>query len=139
MTRSPWMVLVVAVGFTTFGATARAQQAVDGSILPQPVAASAPGIVVGPGVVLGSPIVGGTVVGGPIVGSPFAASRSGPIMPYSYYANFPEPARVYVGYGSNDGFPFRGQPYGHAGDRWSWSAMSTGNNSLARYYYQILP
>jgi hypothetical protein len=59
-------------------------------------------------------------------------------MPYSYYATFPQPARVYVGYGPNDGFPFHGQLYGHAGDRWSWSAMSSGNGSLARYYYQIL-
>jgi hypothetical protein len=60
-------------------------------------------------------------------------------MPYSYYANFPEPARIYVGYGANDGFPFQGSLYGHAGDRWSWAAMSTGGGSLAKYYYQILP
>lgn len=122
MTRSPWTVLGVVIGFVAFGASARGQQAVDAPVLAPSVATSAPGVVLGP-----------------IVGSPIAASRSGPIMPYSYYANFPEPARVYVGYGPNDGFPFRGQLYGHAGDRWSWSAMSTGNGSLARYYYQILP
>jgi hypothetical protein len=128
--------LGVIVGLAAFGATAQAQQTVGAPVLPQAVAAPASGIVAGPEIVLG-PIVGSPVVRGTLVSPSFAASQPG--MPYSYYARFPEPARVYVGYGPNDGFPFRGQPYGHAGDRWSWSAMSTGNSSLARYYYQILP
>ena len=111
---------------------------------------AAPGVVaagsVAPGTVVGTPIYGQPIYGAPIVGgagsyaaSPYAGARSGAIMPYSYYVNFPEPSRVYVGYGSNDGFPFYGKPYGHAGDRWSWAAMSTGGGSLAKYYYQILP
>jgi hypothetical protein len=99
--------------------------------------------------VVGSPVaLGETIVvspdvgpGGPVVGS-VAGSTSAPyspaIMPYSYYVNFPAPSRIYVGYGPNDGFTYQGQAYGHAGDRWSWGAMSTGGGSLARYYYQIL-
>jgi len=155
MTRSPWMVLGVVVGFAGFGATARAQQVVEAP--GGPAVVSAPGVVIGSGVVPGpivtngpagafssSPIAGVPIVGETVLGSypgsvpAFAGSRSGAIMPYSYYVNFPEPSRVYVGYGANDGFPFQGQLYGHAGDRWSWSAMSTGGNSMARYYYQIL-
>lgn len=54
--------------------------------------------------------------------------------PYSYYAAAPAPARAYVGYGSNDLFPYRGQPYGRVYDRYSWSTLS-GANTLARYYY----
>jgi hypothetical protein len=119
MRRSPWFVLGVAVVFGASGAAARAQQA--------PCFTPASPVV-------GSPIVQGTIAG---AGSSFAAPQ--PVLPYSYYVTFPEPARIYVGYGANDGFPFLGQPYGHAGDRWSWSAMSTGNSSLAKYYYQLLP
>jgi hypothetical protein len=66
-------------------------------------------------------------------GGVYALSETGPTPPYSYYAAFPEPARYYVGYGGND-FPFYGQAYGHAYDRFSWSTLS-GANRLDRYYY----
>jgi hypothetical protein len=59
---------------------------------------------------------------------------------YSYYggpAGFP--ARIYVGAGTLNDFPFLGQPYGHAYDRYGWGAMSGGANSaLNRYYYPPL-
>jgi hypothetical protein len=57
--------------------------------------------------------------------------------PYSYYAAIPPmPARIYVGYGDTDEFPFYGRPYGHVYDRWSWASMSNYNQGvLARYYY----
>jgi hypothetical protein len=53
--------------------------------------------------------------------------------PYSYYAAYPDFAREYVGYGSND-FPFYGRPYGSPSDRWSWWNLR-GDSGLARYYY----
>ncbi len=69
---------------------------------------------------------------GPIAGAPAPATTAYPY--YSYYAAYPRPARGYVGYG-DDGFPFRGQAYGHPYDPWSWPYMSGGNASvLARYY-----
>ena len=45
------------------------------------------------------------------------------------------PARVYVSYGTNDLFPYGGQPYGHPYDRWTWSALSGPDERLYRYYY----
>jgi hypothetical protein len=56
--------------------------------------------------------------------------------PYSYYAAYPNPARGYVGYGASDAFPFYGQPYGHAYDKWTWAYLPGGGYqaSLARYY-----
>ena len=61
------------------------------------------------------------------------------VLPYSYYAAFPNPARVYVGYGGADQFPFQGRAYGHPGDRWSWYYMGGGDSRyLAKYYYQLL-
>ena len=142
MTGSPRLVLGVVVGFTGWVATATAQEVVPPTP-PVPAAVTAPAAVVGAPIygqpIHGAPITVGTVIGSGSFAAPNAGTRSGAIMPYSYYVNFPEPSRVYVGYGANDGFPFQGQAYGHAGDRWSWSAMSTGGGSLAKYYYQILP
>jgi hypothetical protein len=58
------------------------------------------------------------------------------VPPYSYYAALPWPARGYVPYGPNDGFPFYGTPYGHPYDPWTWPYMSGGYyRYLARYYY----
>jgi hypothetical protein len=57
-----------------------------------------------------------------------------PVLPYSYYAAFPNAPRIYVGYGAND-FPFYGQPYGNPSDRWSWAYMTNGSRGLDRYYY----
>ena len=69
------------------------------------------------------------VVAGPTFADPYY------VPPYSYYTAFPDPARGYVGYGTND-FPFYGRPYGGPSDRWSWAAMSTAPyGTLARYYY----
>ena len=57
------------------------------------------------------------------------------LVPYSYYAAIPFPARGYVGYGSND-FPYYGRPYGSPSDPWTWPYMSTAYNAgLVRYYY----
>lgn len=57
------------------------------------------------------------------------------LIPYSYYAAIPFPARGYVGYGYND-FPYYGRPYGSPSDPWSWAYMSTAPNAgLVRYYY----
>ncbi|SIO58248.1 hypothetical protein SAMN05444166_5606 [Singulisphaera sp. GP187] len=76
----------------------------------------------------------GTSATAPVVAGPTFADPSY-VPPYSYYAAYPNPARGYVGYGTND-FPYYGRPYGGPSDRWSWSAMSTaGNGGLARYYY----
>lgn len=75
----------------------------------------------------------GTAPGVVVVGPTFADPNYVP--PYSYYAVFPEPARGYVGYGTND-FAYYGRPYGSPSDRWSWDAMTTApGGSLARYYY----
>lgn len=77
------------------------------------------------------------VSGGVEVGNRLApAQGQGQVFPYSYYVT--SPSRVYVPYGSTDQFPFQGQPYGRAYDRWSWSSMTRGNGSLARYYYPPL-
>ena len=61
------------------------------------------------------------------------------LLPYSYYAVAPAPARVYVPYGANDQFPFLGRAYGNPGDRWSWYTLGGGSSRyLARYYYPPL-
>lgn len=57
------------------------------------------------------------------------------VFPYSYYAAFPGPARVYVPLNANDAFPFGGNPYGHPYDRWTWSYLGGYPESLVRYYY----
>jgi hypothetical protein len=63
----------------------------------------------------------------------------GELLPYSYWISAPNPARVYVEYGSVDQFPFHGRPYGSPNDRWSWYNMGGGNSRyLARYYYPPL-
>ena len=113
----------------------------------------APAPVAG-GVVAGSPIPWNGLPGTPVAGSPISyggvdgsfpgspapgfsvgtAGTSGPIHPYSYYIEFPNPARTYVPYGPTDTFEFRGQAYGHAYDRWTWSAMSTASPGVGRYY-----
>lgn len=63
----------------------------------------------------------------------------GEVLPYSYWVAAPNPARVYVEYGSVDQFPFHGRPYGSPSDRWSWYGMSGGSSRfLARYYYPPL-
>jgi hypothetical protein len=61
------------------------------------------------------------------------------LLPYSYYAVAPAPARIYVPYGQNDQFPFLGRAYGNPGDRWSWYTLGGGSSRyLARYYYPPL-
>jgi hypothetical protein len=66
---------------------------------------------------------------GPLAPAPEAAAPwtwsypESSVPPYSYWANYPFPARAYVGYGNND-FPFYGRPYGSPSDPWSWPAMS---------------
>ena len=61
------------------------------------------------------------------------------LLPYSYYAVAPAPARIYVPYGANDQFPFLGRAYGNPGDRWSWYTLGGGSSRyLARYYYPPL-
>jgi hypothetical protein len=57
--------------------------------------------------------------------------------PYSYWAAAPHPARLYVGYGTND-FPFHGRPYGYPYDAWSWTYLGDAQRGLARYYYPPL-
>lgn len=132
MNQAPRILLSAVVGFAALGSATFAQEAAA------PVSGT---VATGAGLVSSTPFPGIPFVGDPLPeagsGLGLAGPRSGAIMPYSYYATFPQPARVYVGYGPNDGFPFHGQPYGHPGDRWSWSAMSSGDRSLARYYYQI--
>lgn len=60
---------------------------------------------------------------------------SGYTSPYSYYAAIPPaPARRYVDY-AESGFNYYGRPYGHPGDRWSWSALGSNQRLLDRYYY----
>jgi hypothetical protein len=58
-----------------------------------------------------------------------------PPFPYSYAAAFPHPAREYVPYSAGDIFPYRGQPYGHPYDRWTWTYLAGYNGLMSRYYY----
>ena len=118
--------------------------------------------------VIGSPVVGSQVVGGQVIGAPVTGAYYGeqvnvygapwstggistyPIAPvygstdlpsgftYSYYGSWTNQPRVYQSYGPADPYPFYGQPYGHASDRYTWSAMS-GENRLARYFYPPVP
>jgi hypothetical protein len=74
----------------------------------------------------------------PAYGQYGAWSSGTPILPYSYYAAYPYPARIYVGYGAYD-FPFYGQPYGYPYDKWTWPYMTSGYGGLARYYYPPVP
>jgi hypothetical protein len=74
----------------------------------------------------------------PAGGSPIIQGQ-GTILPYSYWVSAPNPARIYVEYGTADQFPFYGRPYGNPGDRWSWYYMGGGSSRyLARYYYPLL-
>lgn len=76
--------------------------------------------------------------GGMVAGGAPGSMTPPSILPYSYYAS-PGPARVYVGYGPLDPFPFHGRPYGSPGDRWSWYTMGGGaGRYLARYYFPPL-
>ena len=76
---------------------------------------------------------------GSYVGAGFSTPPQQILLPYSYYAVAPAPARVYVPYGSNDQFPFLGRAYGSPGDRWSWYTLGGGSSRyLARYYYPPL-
>ena len=92
-----------------------------------------------------SPAYPGTV-GGVAAWAPGSQVGTGPttlpqqvLLPYSYYAVAPAPARVYVPYGANDQFPFLGRAYGSPGDRWSWYTLGGGSSRyLARYYYPPL-
>jgi hypothetical protein len=89
----------------------------------------------------------GTTVSAPVVTAPLdgtavgamgpATTTAGPIHAYSYYIEYPAPARTYVPYGPTDVFSYRGQAYGHAYDRWTWPAMSGASAGVGRYY-QIL-
>ncbi len=58
------------------------------------------------------------------------------VVPYSYYAAIPFPARGYVGYGYDE-FPYYGRAYGSPSDPWTWPSMSESYDYgvLARYYY----
>ncbi|WP_165249367.1 hypothetical protein [Paludisphaera soli] len=103
------------------------------------------------GTPIAAPVVGGVVVGAPlpiasgselivnpggvVLGAPAGYPyQAGPIHPYSYYIDFPNPARTYVPYGPTDTFTYQGQAYGHAYDRWTWPAMSNASPGLGRYY-----
>ncbi len=71
----------------------------------------------------------------PTAATSATAQPVAPRYPYSYYAAFPNPARGYMGYGEQDGFPYYGRAYGHAYDRWTWPYLTDGANSaLVRYY-----
>jgi hypothetical protein len=84
-------------------------------------------------VVVSPPGAPAPVLGGPVF------SSSAYVPPYSYYAAWPWPARVYVPYGPGDAFPFYGRAYGHPYDRWTWPYLGGGNSRyLARYYYPPL-
>ncbi|MDG3007867.1 hypothetical protein [Paludisphaera mucosa] len=148
MLRTSWIALGI-VGLVGLSAQASAQEIV-GQPSPYPIAGpiadgtiiGTPSPVIGDGVIVGSPMGGaieGTIIGSPspiYLGGP-STSQSGPIHPYSYYIDFPNPARTYVPYGPSDTFTYQGQAYGHAYDRWTWSAMSGASPGLGRYY-QIL-
>ncbi len=58
--------------------------------------------------------------------------------PYSYFAAFPGPARIYVPYNDQDTFTFQGQPYGRPYDRWSWNYLTGSYGAPARYFYPPL-
>lgn len=96
-----------------------------------PATASAQQFVGAGGPVSLSPIVAAPVVAN---GTTAGATVTGPAHYYSYYVEFPAPARTYVPYSASDSFTFLGQAYGHAYDRWTWPAMSNASPGLGRYY-----
>lgn len=123
MSRISWIVAAVA------GLGLPAASAQELAATPCPCGgAPASGPIAG-GAVVGQPVAG--AVGGPVVG---ASAPAGPAHAYSYYIEYPAPARTYVPYGPTDTFTFQGQAYGHAYDRWTWSAMSGASQGLGRYY-----
>jgi hypothetical protein len=65
------------------------------------------------------------------------AYSSGYMPPYSYWASYPLPGRIYLGYGNYD-FPFYGRPYGYPYDAWSWTYLGDPHRGLARHYYPPL-
>ena len=73
-----------------------------------------------------------------VMGGDYVAPTPGPaLVPYSYYAAYPRPARTYQGYGSND-FPFHGKAYGSPNDPWTWYYMGGPSRYLANYYHPPL-
>lgn len=74
----------------------------------------------------------------PVVTTYPAAMPAPALFPYSYPAAYPGPARAYVPYGAGDTFTFRGQPYGHAYDRFTFSTLGGTNLAPARYFYPPL-
>lgn len=148
--RASLIALGVAVGLAVPYSQATAQQAAQApraSALPDAptglqgvqnvVQGVLPGETIVPPPVQSRPYPTAPVVGSaPVIGGDLAV----PPHPYSYYVTMPAPARTYVEYGAMDQFPFRGQPYGNPGDRWSWTGMmGNGAAGLDRYYYQLLP
>ncbi|WP_337176583.1 hypothetical protein [Paludisphaera sp.] len=134
MSRISWIVAAVA------GLSLPAASAQEFAGAPCPCQGAAGSVVHGS--VVDGPVVGGPIVGGPIAGTVDGAIVDGaglarPAHHYSYYIDFPAPARTYVPYGPTDVFSFRGQAYGHAYDRWTWPAMSNASPGVGRYY-QIL-
>jgi hypothetical protein len=101
-----------------------------------------------PGTVAGQPVFSGGLIGQPGVSGRMSmttipvittSSTQGQVLPYSYWVSVPQPARIYVEYGSTDQFPFRGRAYGSPNDRWSWYYMGGGDSRyLAKYYYPPL-
>ncbi len=116
MSRIWWIVATVAVAGLGLPATASAQVFM-GAGGPVPLA----------------PVVAAPIVAAPIVLGE-AAVVTGPAHYYSYYVEFPAPARTYVPYNASDSFTFLGQAYGHAYDRWTWPVMSNASPGLGRYY-----
>jgi len=81
-----------------------------------------------------APIAGSYYPAAGVVATTPAPAAAHPY-PYSYYVAYPHAARGYVGYGSQDNFPYYGRPYGHPYDPWTWPYMSGGYyGTLARYY-----
>lgn len=76
-----------------------------------------------------SPVAYGTSA----YGNPPAVNPLG--WPYGAYT-----PRVYVGYGNDDIFAYRGRFYGKPYDPWTWEYMSGAYQAgLARYYYPPVP
>ncbi len=79
----------------------------------------------------GSPVVSSYMATGGDYVAPHAGQA---LMPYSYYAAYPQPARTYVGLGVGADFPFQGRAYGSPNDPWSWYYMGDPSHGLARYF-----
>ena len=85
------------------------------------------------------PLVSGDVLSAAPTSVITTFPTQGQVLPYSYWVSAPQPARIYVEYGTTDQFPFRGRAYGSPNDRWSWYYMGGGGSRyLAKYYYPIL-